>query len=554
MEAFRPTLAIYGIQDIKQEPYPALIHDHNMALWENGRVVKYLHLERITRNKHDQQLPARIYQLLKDEGLAKPDDYDIVFADHFIGRSFLSSQGNLRLEGNWSTTLQSVPEPARAYWLGTQRKAWVVNHELSHVYSSMPFYGVWTNNSLHFQFDGGASLGNYSLWHYIDGSLRLLDFGWRLKYLSGLFNANALTFAIIGAGIKEQNSVPGKFMGFASLGKPRTDILEWLKVNDFFQHHWKRPIRILEQASRLFTNVPSDFDQRNAFLQDVAATIQNYFEEEVLAFLALFQAKVKAEDLYFSGGSALNIKLNRRIASKGLFTRLYVPPATNDSGLSLGAGAALETLKGNMVLPHQPGMNNWGIESYQKDIGCSREVLAEVASLLAQGKVIAVCNGYGEAGPRALGHRSILARPDNPELARKVSCVHKQREWYRPIAPIMLEKYLPYFTKEFAQRDLAKFMLTDFNIRQDKRNELAGVVHVDGTARIQIVDKSGGHLFMYDLLSVLAASYDVKALINTSFNRRGEPIVHTYDDAIKSARKMKLDAVVLGGKLKRLEY
>ncbi len=547
MDAFRPTLAIYGIQDTAEGENPKLVHDHNVALFEQGRVVKYLHLERVTRQKYDSRLPLYLYDLLKQEGLARPDDYDIVFSDHFIGRSFASQQGNLRLEANRQDDLQATVEPAWGYWLGKQRKTWAVSHELAHVYSTLPFVSEWEDNSLLFQFDGGASKGNYAIWLFNDGLLQPIENGWKLTYLSSLYNANALVFKIVAADINEQNSVPGKFMGYASLGKFRPEILEWLQRHAFFNDAWRKPQTVLTSARKWFEDVPNDFDLHHSFIQDVAATIQHYFENEVLRLIEEVQKNTHAEHLYFTGGSALNIKLNRRIAASGMFRSVHVPPATNDSGLALGAGAALEKAKGHAIHQHTPYLNNWGITDYAERPDYTTETIREVAQRIVNGEVLGICNGYGEAGPRALGNRSIIARADSKKLAEKVSMYHKGREWYRPIAPVLLKEFLSYFTAEPRNLELGRYMLTDYSIREERQDEIAGVVHNDGTARIQVLEDKTVNPFLFDLLSYLAQHFQIRALINTSFNGKGEPIVHTYQQAEESARNMNLDGVVVGG-------
>jgi carbamoyltransferase len=130
-----------------------------------------------------------------------------------------------------------------------------------------------------------------------------------------------------------------------------------------------------------------------------------------------------------------------------------------------------------------------------------------------------------------------------------VSEEHKKREWYRPVAPIMLEKNAKYYTGLEKIHHLSKYMLLDFKILDDKIKEITGVVHVDGTSRIQTIFDRTENPFIYDLLMELDLNFGVKAIINTSFNVKGEPIVHTVDDALRSAQNMKLDAVILNGKV-----
>ena len=227
---------------------------------------------------------------------------------------------------------------------------------------------------------------------------------------------------------------------------------------------------------------------------------------------------------------------------------MFIPPCTNDSGLSIGAGAFVEQIKHGKVQPHGPYLNNWNLPDPEFDY--TMDDVEQVASLLVEEKVIAVCNAYAETGPRALGNRSILALANSKKLAKKVSEEYKRREWYRPVAPIMLEKNTKYFTGVEKVNHLSKYMLLDFEVLPDKRKEIEGVVHIDGTSRIQTIFDRNENQYMFDLLTILDNKYGVKALINTSFNIKGEPIVHTQDDAMRSAKNMKLDAVVINGQLK----
>ncbi|HKL30955.1 MAG TPA: carbamoyltransferase C-terminal domain-containing protein, partial [Tangfeifania sp.] len=182
----------------------------------------------------------------------------------------------------------------------------------------------------------------------------------------------------------------------------------------------------------------------------------------------------------------------------------------------------------------------------------SPKTIYKVAGMLAAGKVIGVCNGFGEAGPRALGNRSILARADSKSLANKISMEKKGREWYRPLAPVALEKNTRYFTGVDEIHPLSEFMLIDFSVLSDRQKELAGAVHADGTARVQTIFKKQQNPFLFDLLELLDVKYGIKALINTSFNGKGEPIVHAKENALTAARNMKLDGVILNGEVVKI--
>src|SRR6056297_1239136 len=544
----KATLAIYGIKDIKNYEYPVFVHDHNLAYFKNGKILKYLQLERDTRKKFDNSMDLTLFKLLKQAKLLN-DNYDLVFTDNVVGRAFIDQSGEARFEAPLNQTLHNGIEKGKAWWFGKEKTAYVLNHELAHIYSCLPFFGDFKNNSLLIHFDGGASQINFSAWTYQNKELHKVEYHWELKYLSSFFNANALTFALIGAKEFDQHSVPGKLMGFASFGTFRPEIEDWLIENDFFNNIWGRKSIFFTQAKSDWNIDFKSFDQKNSFIQDVAATFQYIFQRDFIAKLKELKEKTKTEYLYYSGGSALNILTNSEIIQQRIFKDVYIPPCTNDSGLSIGAGAFLEQLKHGKVEIHQPYLNNWGIENYKLS---NFNDLEEIADLLNKGKVIGLCNGYGEAGPRALGNRSILARADSATLAKRVSEIHKKREWSRPVAPVMLEENTKYYTGLEEIHQLSRYMLLDFNIEKTKRKEIEGVVHVDGTSRIQTLFGRDENPFLYDLLKLLDKRYAIKALINTSFNIKGEPIVHTVEDALRSAKEMQLNGVVLNGKLYKL--
>lgn len=546
MNKDKATLAIYGIQDRINSPYPLYVHDHSICLMRNGKVERLLQLERKTRNKRDNKLYECIYDILKEEKLISTNDYDVIFVDNVVGRSFINTQGNIRFEAPMVEMPVGGLEKGKLWWFDKPIDGYVLNHELSHISSCLPFYGDFKENSLLIHFDGGASLGNFSAWNYKNGKFELIECNWELKYLSSLYNANALVFSIIGAKQFDQNSVPGKMMGFASFGKYDEVLERWLVENNFFADIWKSKKSFYENAKADFGWDKTHFDLNDSFLQNIVATMQHVFQRDFMNKLISIQEKYNFRDLYYSGGSALNIVTNNMIVESGLFDNVFIPPCAEDSGLALGAAAYMEYLKHGKVEQHNPYLNNWGIQDYKVDF--TERDIERLSSLLMEEKMIGVCNGAGEVGPRALGNRSIIALANSEKLAQKVSIDKKGREWYRPIAPLMLKRNLEYFTG-VEESVLAKYMLRDFDILEERRKEIEGVVHVNGSSRIQIIDSIDDNPFMYSLLDNLDKNYGIKALINTSFNKRGEPIVHTVEDAMNSAKNMKLDGVVLNGEI-----
>jgi carbamoyltransferase len=168
-----------------------------------------------------------------------------------------------------------------------------------------------------------------------------------------------------------------------------------------------------------------------------------------------------------------------------------------------------------------------------------------LAELLAEGRVVALFQGGMEYGPRALGHRSILCRPDRPDLRDFINLQIKGREWFRPLAPCVLESR---FSEVFQGSGIWPYMTVTFQVRPSWRDRLRGVTHIDGSARVQTVS-STVHSALYDVVAAFEDLTGIPVLMNTSFNSRGRPIVCTPGDAIETFRSLPIDALLIGGYL-----
>ncbi|MGP1461203.1 MAG: carbamoyltransferase C-terminal domain-containing protein [Bacteroides sp.] len=547
----RATLAIYGIKDRNSLEFPAYIHDHNLCLMQDGQVRQYLQLERYTRRKYDNRLDLFLEELVGLGLLALPEEFDLVSVNAFVGNAFISQSGKLRFEAPILSALGEALEPAQAYyqysdWEGRALCAYNCSHELAHIASNIAFYGSFRENSLLIHFDGAASLSNFSAFHFHQGKLQLLEYGWEMKYLANFFNDNALSFALLGAKPGEHTSVPGKLMGYASWGRYDEGIAHWLFAHNYFKEYWHKEAEIVASARKELGIEVDCFDNQHDFWQHVAATLQDIFTQKLIAHISALQHQTRAQYLYYSGGCALNIVANTALIESGLFQEVFIPPCCNDSGLSLGAACLLELRKGNTIRPHTAYLNNLGIEDNAVPI--SDATIEAIAQLLLRGSILGVCNGTAEAGPRALGNRSLIALADDVVLARHLSQDIKKREWYRPIAPIMLTTVADKITTSPVNH-LAKYMLLDYKIKPEYAGGLTGVIHANGTTRIQTLDSEHDNPFMFRLLSYLYARHQILGLINTSFNVQGQPIVHTAADAIETSLKMGLDGLVLNHQL-----
>jgi carbamoyltransferase len=293
-----------------------------------------------------------------------------------------------------------------------------------------------------------------------------------------------------------------------------------------------------------------DFTQHHF---NIAHSLQAALQETVLRLVQWLHRETQQQDLCLAGGVALNCVLNAYLRDHGPCKNIWVQPAAGDAGTSLGAALWIDS----KLRPHAARefyMTNvyWGpeytddtIESFLKWTKIPykklRDVATETASLLAQNKIIGWYQGRMEFGPRALGSRSILASPIQASMQARLNEV-KDREDFRPVAPVVLEEDAPDW---FEGADSSPFMLFVYNVKADKAEQIPAVRHVDGTARIQTINREQ-HPMYHDLLQAFKKLTGVPVLVNTSFNTLGKPIVCTPRDAIECFWSSPFDALVIG--------
>lgn len=341
-----------------------------------------------------------------------------------------------------------------------------------------------------------------------------------------------------------------KVMALASYGKP-------VFVNDF-----REMVQLLDNGHYTISNerFVSRFgparERGSAFTAhhfNIAHSLQVVLQERVLELAQWLQHRTQAENLCFAGGVALNCVLNAAIRDAAIFKNIWVQPAAGDAGTALGAAMWIDVQqrpgqKRSFYMEHAywgPDYNDeeiarfldWAKVPYRR----MHDVAAETADLLAQDKIIGWFQGRMEFGPRALGSRSILASPISPSMQARLNEV-KDREDFRPVAPVVMEDAAPEW---FEQADYSPFMLFVYKVKPDKKDRIPAVCHVDGTARIQTINRQQ-HPRYYDLLQAFAQRTGVPVLINTSFNTLGKPIVCTPRDALECFWSSPFDALVIG--------
>jgi len=359
------------------------------------------------------------------------------------------------------------------------------------------------------------------------------------------------------------NSGEGKVMGLASYGKPTyyDAIRQLVTLTDdgfeldlsFFSFYLQRRRRYTDKLVALLgpERVPeSELDQHH---MDVAASMQQV-TEEILLHLARMARSLSGEPkLCVAGGVALNCVANTRLRYEAGFDDAYFMPAASDAGTSLGAALYVaHVLNDDAPVEHPmndylgPGYSDEQIEQALSVAGCRFErpddLAGAVGDLLAASKIVGWFQGRAEFGPRALGARTILADPRPADSKDVLNARVKFREWFRPFAPAVLAERCGEL---FERSDLAPFMLLVYPTRADRADELQAVTHVDGGARVQTVTREQNPRY-YDVIAAFGERTGVPALVNTSFNIRGEPIVTTVADALKCYFTTDMDALAVG--------
>ncbi len=288
---------------------------------------------------------------------------------------------------------------------------------------------------------------------------------------------------------------------------------------------------------------------------DIAASAQHQLETVVIDLVTHLHQQTGLRKICLAGGVALNCLMNQKIMKLDCIDNIYVQPAAGDAGISAGAAMWVSAEKG-IVPQAMPsallGMeySNIEIEKALCDIQATYRHIADpaktAAELIAQHKVIGWFQGRLEFGPRALGARSILANPAMPEVKKVLNEKIKYRESFRPFCPSVTEEDASrYFVGKAAK---SPFMNITFDVADEMKNAIAGVVHADGTARIQTVDKNIQALY-HNMLKQLEVLSGHPVVVNTSFNTNNEPIAATPYDAVATFYRSGIDALIIGNYL-----
>ena len=347
----------------------------------------------------------------------------------------------------------------------------------------------------------------------------------------------------------------GKLMGLAPYGSP-TYLKELWNFVELKPNHIRVFTDRKEKMDTFKEMVAMDRRDQFQVRADLAYATQYIFEECIISILNDLYDQTHCDRLCYSGGAALNSVLNGKIASRTRFKDIYIFPAAGDSGTSIGA--ALYGYYGLMKPNESKGARishcffgkTYGeseiesaIQSYSLayDIVEFDSLTERVAMDLSTGKIVGWFQGGAESGPRALGNRSILCDPRDKEMKDILNLNVKFRENFRPFAPVVLEDRVHEYFDCVSNNE---FMLFVGQVKPSKKTEIPAVTHVDGSARLQTVNKTNNQK-LYSLIEKFYEKTSVPILLNTSFNIEGKPIVETPQEAIEAFLNSGMDVLVM---------
>jgi carbamoyltransferase len=561
-------------------------HDSAAALVVDGLPVCAVQEERLSRHKGDAGFPLLAIESCLEHAGIEPDELDAVV---FYERPMLKFDRVL------TCALRAFPQSWRAFPRAMKNllgeKVWMrgiisshldvpgskvlfTEHHQSH--AATAFLTAPTRRAAIMTADAVGEWATLSVGdgeRPSNGATRIRRFR-EIRFPHSLGMLYSAFTAYLGFKVNEDEY---KVMGLAAYGKPtlveevrrlihRTPDGAFALDLNYFEFHTTAERSYSSRFIELFgpprnPYEPIDFDtaegQRFA---DCAASVQRVLEDTLVDLAKTLHEETGLPDLCLGGGVALNGVANARLLAESGFERVFVPPAPGDAGCAIGAALYCDRIHfGNpdRDLPDHPF---WGPSVDGSELGRLAQedghtaaefqddaLIDHVADDLSAGRIVGWMEGALEFGPRALGHRSILAAPHTIEMRDRLNREIKYREPFRPFAPVVpIEVATRYFEIPPGGMRLARFMSGVFPVRREWRSRLQAITHVDGTARLQVLEPAMAPR-LHTLLEAYGRRSGIPALLNTSFNLAGEPIVNRVIEGYSTFLRCKIDVLVAGG-------
>jgi carbamoyltransferase len=542
------------------------MHDSAACVVRDGKLLFAVAEERISRLKHDARFPQHAIRACLEFAKVRAEQLDeVCFGWQTAGpayrhdlKCYATGKMPVTYLGGLNSTLhflsmwhqQSGAKKFAQQFGATRAKMRFVDHHLAHAISAYGFSGL--DEAAVVVMDGRGAWEATSIWRGRDG---------RLEHVLTIPFPDSIGFFYSGftefLGF-QPNSDEWKVMGLAPYGQPGVDLSAFIDVNT-------APYRV--HATELFSNGATPFVRMAAQLgpprapeseinerhKNIAYAVQDACEMAMMNVVRLAVEKTGCRNVCLVGGVALNSKANGKIAASGIVNEFFVQPAATDDGVALGAALAPYLDAGGKLPKKAMRHGYWGpsfddgaietaLRTYKLRYAKLEDPAGTAAELLAQGKILGWFQGRMEFGPRALGSRSILADPRDPEMNVKVNNAVKFREWWRPFAPSLKKEAAGEYLESATD---SPFMILTGQVRPEKRSVIPAVTHVDGSARPQTVEKEINPPY-WRLIDEFEKRTGVPVILNTSFNLRGEAIVHAPTDAIRTFFSSGMDALVIG--------
>jgi len=554
-------------------------HDSAAALLKDGHVIAAVEEERFSRKKFDDDFPKMAIEWCLNEARISPSEiHSVAFYDKPVLKfeRLLDNYIAFAPRGLFSF-LDTIPK-----WL--HKRLWVKNeikkslkgfkgeiifpeHHMSH--AAHTFYTSPFEESAIITVDGVGEWSTTSFGYAKDNSITLThDIRW--PHSLGLFYS-AFTY-FLGFQVNEGEY---KLMGLASYGKPKfydkiidklIDVKEDGSIHldmKYFAFTYDK-VMTNEKFSTLFGINPRKKDEKVEQIHyDIGASAQKVLEDVLLKIANHVYERFKMKNLCLGGGVALNGVANYRVLKEGPFDNVHIPPSPGDAGSAVGCAQYVYYIyhKNSRIVNKDqstiitenvyvgPSYSNEEIRFFLDSENIlyekvdNEQLLSKTAQLIANGKIVGWYQGKMEWGPRALGCRSILADPRKAEMKDILNEKIKHRESFRPFAPSILEEY----ASEYFDIDrTSPYMLMVAPVK--KPRDIPAVTHVDGTGRLQTVNRQANPLY-YDLIKEFQNITGIPVIINTSMNVMGVPIVNTPDQAYQMIVKTDMDYLVMGNYL-----
>jgi len=556
--------------------------DPSISLVKNGKLIFYVEEERLNRIKHSHNsFPIKSLEYALDKFKLSIDDLQYIsynwdfnkYSGGFMKKYFKKINTKYKFDEtskNWqiqrlkNRNLKNFKKRIEKnlrnkFSFKKLPEIKFFSHHYVHAFQS--YYHSGFNNAICITIDGSGEENSTVIWKCLNGKISKLK-EINIPHSLGWYYAAFTEYL----GFKAYDG-EYKLMGLASYGnrnnffKKKIDQIlsinnktKYYELNPKFIHIGKHTYsgRFTDKLAKIFGREPrKSSDKIKKWHMDLAYEVQNKLEEVILGIYNKYSFLTGIKNLVIGGGVGLNVKMNSKLYSQGNCEKIFPNPLCADNGASAGS-ALLADLKFNNNKPKVLSTLAVGPEYSDKEIikiltqnkikfRYFTNIYKYTAEKISKGKVIAWFQGKMEAGARALGQRSILGDPRDKNMANKINKIIKYRELWRPFCPSILKEHIKdYFDSSYD----SKFMTISFKANSKLKRIAPSIVHVDNTCRLQSVSKIHNARF-YSLINEFYRITNVPILLNTSFNIKGEPIVCSPNDAIRTFYATGIDELII---------